>query len=879
MNNQLSNTINQTVKNINNIYVKMSLLSNDEFRSKSASLQKKIRKSAQKDLHNYLEEAYAILKETARRFCLGDIRVTANEFDRALASKYPFVSIEGSDAIFHNKWIAGGIETTWNMIHYDTQISCGVFLHYGYAVEMATGEGKTLAVTMPAFLNAIQHKGVHIQTANDYLSKRDCELTRPLYFFHGLTVDCIEYYNDDQKKKKEAYAADITFGSNNTFVFDYLRDNMVHDIEQIVQRGHNYCIIDELDSILIDRACVPHIIEGEKENNIIKPYFERVKPAIEELLSIDDIDDYIILDKLKEQIMFTPKCVSWFNDKLNTSGLLSSSQYNSDNLDEDTKKDLEEKNKLSWAIFIMLNAYLFMKKDVNYIVDRNKIIIIDQNTGRLDYDSRWSKGLHTAIEVKENVPCQEDHRTNSFISLSNYLKLYKKCSGTSGTLVSVSEELYDKYNMPFAQVPTNKPCIRKDHPMRIFKSTQEKYNALLETVKEYHALHRPILISCLTTKESDLISEKLMKINLEPMKLNAKNLEKEAFVISHAGEMDSIMVSTAIAGRGTDIKLSDESCNNGGLLVISTCLFDSSRIDCQLKGRAGRQGDPGDSIFFISAEDLIIQNLSEEELSKLKELSDNCDLDNKSAQELVTLSQKNREEVLRKQRDVIRKRDDLFSRFRTRFFRARLNVLAKPEYIYDILNKTACSFSVGTDFISHLEGLYDQVCYILKNAKRNNINGKVSVLFSSKKYLYVIAFDIERTLIDIDYFIRRYIHQITLNRYDAYWSLFIQKYENDLGMNESRLSKLYSVIKKDMEREILLLLFNSRIPVNFAEDFGHKMIKSSHVKQTKRVDSKNNILDPSSLCPCGSGLTYSECHGKRWQFINEGVTKSMSKYH
>ena len=869
MNKQFSNSMNQTISNINRIYVSLSSLSNDDFRLKSVSLQNKIRKSALKDLHNYLEEAYAIVKETARRFCIGDIRVTANEFDRALASRYPFVSIEGNDAIYHNKWIAGGVDFTWNMVHYDTQISCGVLLHDGYAVEMATGEGKTLAVTMPAFLNAIQHKGVHIQTANDYLSKRDCELTRPLYLFHGLTVDCIEYYNDNKKKKREAYAADITFGSNNTFVFDYLRDNMVHDLEQIVQRGHNYCIIDELDSILIDRACVPHVIEGEKISDGITPYLERVKPFIEELLSLDGIDDYIILDKLREQIMFTPRCVSWFNDKLNTSGLLSSSQNNLENMDEDTKNDLKEKNNLSWAIYIMLNAYLFMKKDVNYIIDRNQIIIIDQNTGRLDYNSRWNKGLHTAIEVKEGIPCQEDHRTNSFISLSNYFKLYNKCSGTSGTLKSVSEELLEKYNMPFAQIPTNKPCIRKDHPIRIFKSTQEKFNALLETVKEYHVQHRPILISCLTTKESDLISDKLMKIDLEPMKLNAKNLEKEAFVISHAGEMDSIMVSTAIAGRGTDIKLSEDASKNGGLLVISTSLFDSSRIDCQLKGRAGRQGDPGDSIFYISLEDVIIQYLSEEERSLLKQLSDNSDLDSKSAQELILLSQRYKEEGLRKQRDVIRKRDDLFSIFRKKFYRARLNVLKKPESSYEILNKTACTFNVESNYVSHLEDLYNQVCYILKNAKNSNIDGAANVIFSTKKYLYTIAFDIDRTLSDIDYFKRRYIQQITLNRYDVYWSLFIQEYENDLGMKESKLSKLFNSIKNEMEREILILLFGSQIPVNFAESSELKYHRTSQRKFSKKITKKENILNPSLPCPCGSGLTYSECHGKRWRFVNK----------
>lgn len=868
MNNQFTHSINQTIRNINEIYGTLSSLSNDELRLKSASLQKRIRRSALKDLHNYLEEAYAIFKETARRFSIGDIRVTANDFDHALASNYPFVSIEGNDAVFHNKWIAGGIEFTWDMIHYDTQIYCGILLHYGYAVEMATGEGKTLAVTMPAFLNAIQHKGVHIQTANDYLSKRDCELTRPLYFFHGLTVDCIEYYNDNKKKKKEAYAADITFGSNNTFVFDYLRDNMVTNFKDIVQRGHNYCIIDELDSILIDRACVPHIIQGDKLTNTIIPYLERVKPVVEELLSLDNIDDYIIVDNQKEQIMFDRQCVPWLNAKLNTSGLLSSSQYDEDNIDEDLKKEIEENNYLSWAIYLMLHAYVFMKKDVNYIVDRNEIIIIDQNTGRLDYNSRWNRGLHTAIEVKENVPCQEDHRTNSFISLSNYFKLYKKCSGTSGTLESVSDELHDKYNMPFAQVPTNKPCIRIDHPIRIYKSIQEKYKALLETVKEYHSLHRPILISCLTTKESDLLSDMLNKSNLENMKLNAKNLEKEAFTISHAGEIDSIMVSTAIAGRGTDIKLSEEAKQTGGLLVIGTSLFDSSRIDCQLKGRAGRQGDPGDSIFFISLEDLIIQNLSEEERSILNSLSENSDLSSKSAQRLIALSQKYREDGLRNIRDGVRIRDDIFTKFRKKFYRDRLYVLSKPELCFDSINKAATDYNVETDYSSHLEKLYNQVCYILKNAKDSNIDGPVSIIFSSNKYLYSMVFDLERTLNDKVYFKQHYIQQITLNRYDAYWSLFIQKYENDLGIKESKLTQLFMSIKKDMEKEILLLLFRSRIPVSFEESSDHKHHKTTQLKYTKNSDKKRSILNPASLCPCGSGLIYSECHGKRLKFFN-----------
>lgn len=866
MNKEIYESLNDNIANINDIYAGLSLLSNDELREKSNLIQTRIRKSKDdKILDDLMVEVFAIMKETARRFCIGNIEVTAKEFDKKNAQQYDFVTIEEDRAIYHNKWIAGGVEATWHMTHYDTQIMSGILLHKGCATEMATGEGKTLAVTMPAFLNAICHKGVHIQTANDYLSKRDCELTRPLYCFHGLTVDCIEYYNNDLKKKRKAYSSDIVFGSNQTFVFDYLRDHLVHDLDETVQSGHNYCIIDELDSILIDRACTPHIIEGDVLSNNMKVNLEAVKPKIEKFIHCDNFDNLLKVDNLRQQLMFSEEGLEWLNKEFNTKGLFSITQDELNSKDEKIQQDIAKRNQLSQSIFIMLNAYLLFKKDVHYVVDRDKIIIIDPNTGRLDYDSRWENGLHTAVELKENVSCKEEHRPDGTISLGNYLKLYKKVAGTSGTLWSVSEELKDCYGLQYAKVPTHKPCIRKDHSIKVYKNQSDKYKAVIREIKKYHNQHRPILVSCSSTKESDLLYDMLVSNKIESKKLNAKNLEKEAYIISHAGEVDSVMVSTAIAGRGTDIKLTEDAKKNGGLVVISTCLFDSSRIDNQLKGRAGRQGDPGDSVFFVSLDDLIIQNLSDEERDKLNAISDANKLNTSLSRNFILAAQNYREAGLRNAREYIRKKDDVFSRYRKRFYKARNNILKHPESCYNVVRNGAKAFEVENGYNEHLDLLYKQVCFIIKNAQRNNVDGRVSILFSAKQYLYSIGFDIEKTLKDKEYFLLHLVQQITLNRYDTYWAYLIQRYQGI--MDEKSLSKLYNSIKADLERNILMLLFNSCIPVNFSLNDDNNVYKDSEINvYTKQSIKFNKLIYPTSPCPCGSKKQYSECHGKRWVF-------------
>ena len=602
--NSILNKYQCLVDSINTNFNSLHNLSNDELREEFCKIEIAINKydNKQEGIEKYLVPVFAIVKETARRFSEGNIAVTANPNDVKLANQYDFVEILGNKAIYKNHWDVMGVPTTWKMVHYDEQLLGGILLHYGFATEMATGEGKTLVATLPVFLNALTHEGVHLMTVNDYLSKRDFETTRPIYMFYGLTADCIEKYPRYDRRHKEAYRLDVVFGTNSSFTFDYLFDHIAITPQECVQTNHNYAIIDELDSILIDDADEPHIVGGGNYYNNGKIYKENY-PLIKELLDKENSEVLYECSKLRKSADFTEEGKKWLSNKKEMSDLYSIERtyelVDFDELAQEKQDEVREKLYLQNVFHQLLLALTVYERDVDYLVDGGKVNIIDPHTGRVKESNRWEYGLHTAMEVKENVEVQNDCDGIAVISLKNYFLLYKKIAGMSGTIMPVEDELKEIYNLKCASLPTHKPLIRQDNPLRIFKT----------------------LVGSITVKRSEEICNKLNEHGIKYNKLDAKTIKDEAFTISKAGLSNTITVSTSVAGRGTDIKLSTDAIDAGGLLVIGTDLFESVRVDRQLKGRAGRQGDPGSSVFFASLEDQILKNLEQDDLRSLDEYS------------------------------------------------------------------------------------------------------------------------------------------------------------------------------------------------------------------------------------------------------------------
>ena len=603
------------VDSINVEYKILCRLSNDELRMRLYQIADAINGSENKNkaLDEHLVPVFAIVKETARRFTKGNIIVTANDYDKFLSETYDIVAIDNGKAIYKNRWDAGGVPFEWNMVHYDEQLLGGILLHKGYAIEMLTGEGKTLVATLPVMLNALTHNGVHMMTVNSYLSKRDFELTRPIYMFYGLTADCIEYYPNGNLRRKKAYVADITFGTNSSFTFDYLDDHLAMDPSECVQRKHTFAIIDELDSILIDDAGTPHIVGGGNYYNHGK-YYEENLPIVKELLGTKSAQPLYKSDVLRKKAEFTKEGKTWLASKKQIPDLFSVAKtYEIDNFDKLNQYEKDEQLKkifIQNVLYQLLAAFTLYEKDIDYVVDNGKIKIIDKNTGRIKESNRWEHGLHTAIEVKEGVKVQNDFDGMAVISLKNYFKLYKKVAGMSGTIMAVKDELKSVYGLKCEALPTHKPMIRTDIPLRVYRTEERKEKEIISLIKENQRAGRPTLVGCINMKRSESIAQLLENENIPFNRLDAKTIKEEARTIAKAGIGDTITVATSVAGRGTDIKPSPDALENGGLMVIGTDLFDSVRIDNQLKGRTGRQGNPGSSVFFASLEDSILKYLS-----------------------------------------------------------------------------------------------------------------------------------------------------------------------------------------------------------------------------------------------------------------------------
>lgn len=669
-------------------------------------LEKAIIDKYEEILDESIPEVFAIIKNTGYRFSNADeIEVTATDFDRELAVTKDFVRIEGDKAIYSTTWKAGGNDMRWGMTHYDVQLFGGVVLHKGKIAEMATGEGKTLVATLPVFLNALTRNGVHVVTVNDYLAKRDSEWMGPLYMFHGLSVDCIDRHQPNSDARRKAYEADITFGTNNEFGFDYLRDNMAISPKDLVQRKHNYAIVDEVDSVLIDDARTPLIISGpvpKGEDQMFEQFCPRVEMIVKEQknmttkllvearqkLASDDskvrdegatllyrtykglpknsalikflsepgmkaamlkaeefymadnnrqmhiVTDplYFVIDEKNNSIELTDKGIDMLTGNsddpeffvLPDIGSQVSELEGSDLSDEEKqiKKDELMQNYAVKAERVhtvnqLLKAYTMFEKDVEYVVIDNKVKIVDEQTGRIMEGRRYSDGLHQAIEAKERVTVEAATQTFATITLQNYFRMYHKLSGMTGTAETEAGEFWDIYKLDVVTIPTNRPIARKDMNDRVYKTKREKYTAVIEEIVRLVEAGRPVLVGTTSVEISELLSKMLKMRKIEHNVLNAKLHQREADIVALAGQASTVTIATNMAGRGTDIKLSDAVKNAGGLAIIGTERHESRRVDRQLRGRAGRQGDPGSSVFYVSLEDDLMRLFSSDRIVKV----------------------------------------------------------------------------------------------------------------------------------------------------------------------------------------------------------------------------------------------------------------------
>ena len=670
-------------------------------------LEKQITDKYEVILDEKLPEAFAIIKETARRFKDNEeIEVTANDFDRNLAATFDFVEIDGDKAYYKNEWMAGGNLVRWDMVHYDVQLIGGVVLHKGKISEMATGEGKTLVATLPVFLNALTGNGVHVVTVNDYLSKRDSEWMGPLYMFHGLSVDCIDKHRPNSEERRKAYNADITFGTNNEFGFDYLRDNMAIDSLDLVQRSHNYAIVDEVDSVLIDDARTPLIISGpvpRGEDQMFEEYRSKVeflvkqqsdlatkllaearqkinsedkklqeegalalfrsykampknKPLIKFLseqgikqtlikteefymqennknmhIATDPL--YFVIDEKHNSIELTDKGIDTLTGTTEDSQFFVLPDVGSEiaELEKDTTLSAEErqakkdellqnyslKSERVHTVNQLLKAYTLFMKDDEYVVVDNQVKIVDEQTGRIMEGRRYSDGLHQAIEAKERVKVEAATQTFATITLQNYFRMYHKLSGMTGTAETEAGEFWNIYKLDVVVIPTNKPIARQDLDDRVYRTKREKYNAVIEEVVEMVSQGRPVLVGTTSVEISELLSRMLTMRKIKHNVLNAKLHQKEADIVAEAGRAGTVTIATNMAGRGTDIKLTPEVKEAGGLAIIGTERHESRRVDRQLRGRAGRQGDPGSSVFFVSLEDDLMRLFGSERIASV----------------------------------------------------------------------------------------------------------------------------------------------------------------------------------------------------------------------------------------------------------------------
>ena len=741
-------------------------------------IEKEILETFEKELDKIMPVVFSIVKSTARRFTENeDITVTATDFDRDLAATHDFVDIDGDKAIYHNHWVAGGNETIWDMIHYDVQLFGGIVLHSGKIAEMATGEGKTLVATLPVFLNALTGNGVHVVTVNDYLAKRDSEWMGPLYMFHGLSVDCIDKHRPNSEERRRAYAADITFGTNNEFGFDYLRDNMADSPEDLVQRSHNYAIVDEVDSVLIDDARTPLIISGPIPKGDDQ-MFEEYQPLVERLVEVqrklatqylaeakqliaDEAPEkqeegflalyrshlamprnkplikylseqgiksgmlkteehymennnrlmpkaveplYFKVDEKLKSCDLTDKGTEWLSSQVNDKELFVLPDITSElaaldatNLTEEER--IEKKDELLnhyavqservHTIQQLLKAYTMFFRDDEYVVIDGEVKIVDEQTGRIMEGRRWSDGLHQAVEAKEHVKVEAATQTYATITLQNYFRMYHKLAGMTGTAETEAGEFWNIYKLDVVVIPTNKPIARIDMDDRVYKTKREKYNAVIEEIQRLIDAGRPVLVGTTSVEISETLARMLAMRHIPHNVLNAKLHQAEADIVAKAGQSKTVTIATNMAGRGTDIKLSPEVKAAGGLAIIGTERHESRRVDRQLRGRSGRQGDVGSSVFFVSLEDQLMRLFASERIAKVMDrlgFKDGEMIESPMISKSIERAQKKVEENNFGIRKRLLEYDDVMNKQRTVVYEKRRHALMGERIGMDIAN-------------------------------------------------------------------------------------------------------------------------------------------------------------------------------------------------
>ena len=761
--------IKEQIKTTANIDEKEALF------TKIETLQKDAYQIEEKVLNEILPEAFAVLKDTGRRWAEnGQIVVQATDRDRELAATKDFVEIQGDKAVWKNKWNAAGADITWDMVHYDVQFIGGAVLHSGKIAEMATGEGKTLVGTLPIYLNALPGRGVHVVTVNDYLAKRDSAWMGPLYQFHELTIDCIDNHQPNTDSRRNAYACDITYGTNNEFGFDYLRDNMVNSPDELVQRELNYAVVDEVDSVLIDDARTPLIISGpvpmgdRHEFDVLKPSVDRVVEVQKKVVSTIfneakkliaqgntkeggfkllqvyrglpknkhlikflsedgnrvllqkteaqymqdnsremhkvDKDLYFVIDEKNNQIDLTDKGVEYMSQGNSDPNFFvlqdigtEIAELEAKNLSKEEEfaakdellREFAIKSERVHTLNQLLKAYTLFEKDDQYVVMDGEVKIVDEQTGRIMEGRRYSDGLHQAIEAKENVKIEAATQTFATITLQNYFRMYNKLSGMTGTAETEAGEFWQIYKLDVVVIPTNRPIQRIDKQDLVYKTNREKYNAVIEEIERLTAQGRPVLVGTTSVEISQLLSRALSLRKIPHQVLNAKLHKKEAEIVAEAGKPSVVTIATNMAGRGTDIKLQDEVKKAGGLAIIGTERHDSRRVDRQLRGRAGRQGDPGSSQFYVSLEDNLMRLFGSERIARIMD-----GMGHKEGEyiqsSIITKSIERAQKKVEQNNFGIRKRlleyDDVMNKQRDVIYKRRRNALFGDHLKYDIEN-------------------------------------------------------------------------------------------------------------------------------------------------------------------------------------------------
>ncbi len=790
---QVTSNIQKQIDELNNELLELDetkIYEKDDILNEIEQLELDKNKDIEIALMDILPEAFAVVKQAAKRFTDNEtLEVIATDEDKKLALKKKNVVINGDKAIFHNEWLAAGGAVKWNMVHYDVQLIGGIVLHQGKIAEMSTGEGKTLVSTLPAYLNALAKKGVHIVTVNDYLAKRDCEWNGPLFEFLGLSVDCIDMHRPNSDERKNAYSADITYGTNNEFGFDYLRDNMVHHPDEMVQKLHHFTMVDEVDSVLIDDARTPLIISGPVPRGDIQEY-SALKPRIERLVEaqkkacnqflIDarkliesgntgekegqgglallrayrgmpknkalikflgeqgmkvlltktenyylqdqqkempkaDAELYFTIDEKNNQVELTDKGIEMITKSGEDKDFFIIPDVGSmlaeiDKNETDKAKQTEEKEELmrNYAIKTerihsvnqLLKAYTLFEKDVEYIIQDSKVKIVDEQTGRVLDGRRYSDGLHQAIEAKENVKVEAATQTYATITLQNYFRMYHKLCGMTGTAETEAGEFWEIYKLDVVVIPTNKPISRKDIDDVIYKTQREKYKAVIDEINKLVEQGRPVLVGTTSVEISELLSKMLKMRNIKHNVLNAKQHQREAEIVAEAGQPGAVTIATNMAGRGTDIKINDAVKQSGGLAIIGTERHDSRRVDRQLRGRAGRQGDPGSSLFFVSLEDDLMRKFGSDKATRL--------MDRFGYKEgeviqhpLMSRTIENNQKKVEQNNFGMRKRlleyDDVMNKQRNVIYKRRKNALFGSRLAIDIQNMVAdwCNQSIN----------------------------------------------------------------------------------------------------------------------------------------------------------------------------------------